>query len=202
MHPKSQTTFLTGQLNSSPAGNSTFYEMETPLYALGTPLPKTAASQLQSGTSISLEGMQSAGSPDTQGLGAKPISQVPISVALPKPRPIISGGPIFQTRQLWEGTITEVRNHGFVAVLIDKTNPNNPDEQVLFDDAEVSDEDQQFIKAGSSFYWIIGAERTRAGQLKNVSTVQFRRLPTWTRSALLEGEKRARRVREVFRSEK
>ena len=118
----------------------------------------------------------------------------PITITLGK------GVPRLETRQLWEGTVTQVLKDGFVAILKDKTQSKNPDEQVTFDHSEISGEDRPLIKPGSSFYWTIGSERT-SGQLKNVSIVQFRRLPVWTESALADAESQAQRVREVFRSQ-
>jgi hypothetical protein len=102
-----------------------------------------------------------------------------------------------KTRQLWEGTITEVRKDGFAAVLSDKTNPKNPDEQANFDfdNTEISPEDVKFINPGSSFYWVIGNEQTIAGQVKNVSMLQFRRVPAWTQRTLERATDRARLLR-------
>ncbi len=96
--------------------------------------------------------------------------------------------------------MTEARNDGFVATLTDKTNPSNPDEQVVFDIGEVSEEDRGFTTVGSSFYWTIGSERMPSGQLKNVSMLQFRRLPAWTRSSVARAEARARNIGQLFRS--
>jgi hypothetical protein len=104
-----------------------------------------------------------------------------------------------QTRQLWEGTVTELCNGGFTAILSDKTNPSNPDEQATFDNAEISPDDQPLVGPGSSFYWIIGSERTAGGQVKNVSMVQFRRLPAWTDRKLSDVAVRARQLRASIR---
>jgi hypothetical protein len=84
--------------------------------------------------------------------------------------------------------------------LQDKTNPRNPDERVSFefDRTEISPEDLPFINPGSSFYWIIGNERTAAGQVKNVSMLQFRRVPAWTRRKLEQVADVAHRLRESF----
>ncbi len=108
--------------------------------------------------------------------------------------------PRLKTRQLWEGTVTEVRADGFAAVLSDKTNPGTPDEQASFDfdNTEISPEDLRLINPGSTFYWVIGNERTVAGQVKNVSMVQFRRLPAWSQRRLDHVADRARRIRDSF----
>lgn len=109
--------------------------------------------------------------------------------------------PALQTRQLWEGTVTQVRDGDFVAVLSDRTRTGNPDEQVAFDFDEVSPADRGLVGLGSTFYWIIGSERTVGGQVKNVSILQFRRVPTWTQSALTKARDRAKRVLDLFRTQ-
>lgn len=111
--------------------------------------------------------------------------------------------PRLKTRQLWEGTVTEVRSNGFVAVLQDRTNPKNPDEQVAleFDTTEVSPEDLALVKPGFSFYWIIGNELTAARQSKNVSMLQFRRVPAWTEEALAQAKSNAARLKQIFGKE-
>jgi hypothetical protein len=120
----------------------------------------------------------------------KPNIQIPsgasIRPSLKLPTP--GRSPKLQTRQLWEGTVTEVRDGGFVAILNDKTDPANPDEQgeFEFESTEISAEDRLLICPGSSFYWIIGTQQTHGGQVMNVSMVQFRRLPLWTQRTLAE----------------
>lgn len=110
-------------------------------------------------------------------------------------------GPALQTRQLWEGTVTKVLDNSFVATLRDKTEPSNPDEQALFAFDEVSSDDRQLVRAGSSFYWVIGREQTPAGQVRNISSLRFRRVPAWTRSVLEQAAARARSLRRVIGSQ-
>lgn len=129
--------------------------------------------------------------------------QAPRSVSIGVEKPItlaaaLSHGSTLQTRQLWDGTVTEIRSDGFIARLVDKTDPMNPDEQVMFEFAEVQDEERAMIMPGSAFYWTIGSERTPAGQIKNVSMVQFRRIPTWTKTALARSADRAQSVKAAF----
>jgi hypothetical protein len=108
--------------------------------------------------------------------------------------------PKLKTRQLWEGTVTEICNGGFMAVLRDRTNPENPDEQGAFefDNIEISPADCALISPGSTFYWVIGSESTIGGQVKNVSMVQFRRVPSWTQRRLDRAADRARDLRATF----
>jgi hypothetical protein len=108
-----------------------------------------------------------------------------------------------KTRQLWEGTITEVREGGFAAVLNDRTNSGNPDERgsFSFDSSDISEEDRQFLNPGASFYWIIGSELSPAGQVTTVSRLQFRRVPAWNQRALSRAIENARRRRESFQED-
>jgi hypothetical protein len=105
-----------------------------------------------------------------------------------------------KTRQLWEGTVVETMKDGFVAVLSDKTNPNNPDEKgrFEFDNTELSKEDRLLVRPGSSFYWIIGSEKTPGDQVQTVSRLQFRRFPVWTSGKLEQARKRAQHLSNLF----
>ncbi len=91
-----------------------------------------------------------------------------------------------------------------MATLSDRTRPSSPDEQAIFEfgSFEVPDDDQPLVTPGSVFYWMMGTERTRSGQVKNVSTVEFRRLPIWTKSSLASAATKAAHLKEWFASEK
>lgn len=107
--------------------------------------------------------------------------------------------PVLRTRQLWEGTVTEVRKDGtFVALLRDKTNPQNPDEQATFDNSETSQDDLRFIIPGAAFYWVLGNEQDVAKQVKNVSMIFFRRVPAWTDRKLRDAANRAARLHKLL----
>lgn len=111
---------------------------------------------------------------------------------------IAKESPALQSRQIFEGTIKDVSKGSFLATLRDKTNPNNPEEIVEFENSEVSSEDRGLVIPGSAFYWIIGRERTVAGQIKNVSTLQFRRAPTWSESSIAKATERAQGIIDLF----
>jgi hypothetical protein len=97
-------------------------------------------------------------------------------------------------RQLWEGTVIECHNGSFVGRVVDLTNHANPEELVTFDLEELSEEDRELVQPGAAFYWTVGVEQSRAGQIKNVEMFNFRRLPRWTSSAIREAEKRAAEI--------
>jgi hypothetical protein len=188
MPPKFQITFLTGQSIKTFAG--------------ATPRPLIQFDSMPSSLEDTNRERDQAG---TAQLADDVPPHVPSAVLLEPPIPAVlkGDGPSLQIRQLWEGTVTELRDEGFVATLSDKTKPSNPDEQALFEFeyVEISKDDHILVKPGSGFYWMIGTERSPAGQVKNVSSVEFRRSPVWTRSALASADSRASRVKEWFQSE-
>ena len=131
--------------------------------------------------------------------------EVPRGVAVPPQfKPIRSGrNASLLTRQLWEGTVTELRDDGsFVAVLADRTDPRNSDEIAAFSPDDVTNDEIELVKVGSSFYWIIGSERTPTGIIKNVSMVQFRRVPVWTQAKLNRAAELARQPADTNRDQK
>lgn len=113
---------------------------------------------------------------------------------------VIAKGSVLKTLQVWEGTVTGLDEQNFVATLRDLTKPSNPDEQAEFARIEVSEDDQELLTAGSTFYWVVGTECTPGGQKRNISTLQFRRLPPWTGNALRRANERAAITRALFRS--
>ncbi len=107
-------------------------------------------------------------------------------------------GAALQTRQLWIGTVTEVGESSFVAILRDRTKPSNPDEQATFELNEISEEDRPLVSVGSTFYWVVGREQSVAKSITNVSKVRFRRLPMWTKSALKRASTKAERLQKAL----
>lgn len=146
----------------------------------------------QFGEALPIGASQTAPLPQTAQSQETPI---PTGAFVQPPLKVPSPGnsPRLRTLQLWEGTVTELREDGFVAVLSDKTNPQNPDERGVFafDRIEISEEDQELISPGASFYWVIGTQVTRGKTVQNVSMVHFRRMPAWTESALARSAARA-----------
>ena len=178
-------------------------EENRPIYDF-FPQPTIGASQPSTslaGTSLEATSLASSQASLTERLK----TPLPTGAVLP---PSVKWGGLgrtlrLKTRQIWEGTITEVRDREFVAVLRDKTEPRNPDEVATFtfDNTEISEEDQNLIFSGSSFYWIIGTQQTIAKQAINVSMLQFRRLPAWSQTRLSRAMERARQIRRELTGE-
>ena len=179
--------------------NEVLAETKEPMIEYRYPLrPPQAEDQSSTG-----QWEQSTYIPPTAQVTRDPSSPVPSAVAVRPPVPLVSkgSGPTLQIRQLWEGTVIDVRDGQFVATLSDKTSPSNPDEQAVFECSEISFDDRHLVGPGSVFYWAIGTESTPAGQLRNVSSIEFRRVPAWTRSALQRAENRVSHLKELFQSE-
>ena len=82
--------------------------------------------------------------------------------ARPLPGPVVFTIPqvhtvadTFETLQLWEGTIIEVRGDEFTATLADLTDPKMPEETAVFDLDELSEFDVPLAEPGAVFYWNI-----------------------------------------------
>jgi hypothetical protein len=87
----------------------------------------------------------------------------------------------FLLLQLWEGTVVQLIDNEFSAVLYDLTNPSHGDERATFSIEEVADPDRPLLAPGAIFYWSLGYEVVRSGTRKAVSEIRFRRLPAWSR---------------------
>lgn len=87
----------------------------------------------------------------------------------------------------WEGVITEVGDEYFVGELA-RTYGAGPDLVAEFNLDAVDDDDRPLVQPGAWFYVIIGRVRGPGNRASTVSTLRFRRLPTW-RDEELEGAK-------------
>lgn len=105
----------------------------------------------------------------------------------------------FQVLQQWEGEVTAISRDRFTAIIRDRTNRSQPDEEVELPVEEVSPDDRALLELGAVFYWNIGRERTAYGQVKRVSEIRFRRLPMWTKQDLRAIESEAKELRKLFR---
>jgi len=195
MPPKSQTTSLIGE------ASRTRYQEVRPLFELARPLAaqdNTAESERANTLGIS----QNDDPPMTAQIGAS-TPPVPRSVAVEPNEPVIAKykGNSLQIRQLWEGTVIEVHDKAFVAVLTDKTRLGTPDEQASFEfeSSELSEDDRPLVAPGAVFYWMMGTEQRLSGQVRSISTVEFSRLPMWTQSSLSSASEKASRAKQWFR---
>jgi hypothetical protein len=191
MPPKSQ---ITSFLPSSNRTTSDQIRQTQLLFEFGSPL--SYGNEAESNQSDTLNQSESAALSVQEG-SAEP---VPLSVKVGPEQPQMSreAGRTLLIKQLWEGTVTELRDQTFLAVLNDKSRSDTPAEQVEFESVELRQDDWPLVAPGAVFYWMIGTERTPSGQVRNVSNIEFSRLPVWTRSSLNAASEKGSRVERWF----
>jgi hypothetical protein len=112
----------------------------------------------------------------------------PLIFAIPQP-PKVSFH--FQVLQQWEGTVIGIEDESIIVRLRDLAGSEVPEKRATISRDEVSDSDHNLIRVGAIFYWVVGYRIELHGQKSIVSTVKFRRLPSWTRRELKRVEDRA-----------
>ncbi|MBB3872495.1 hypothetical protein [Brevundimonas mediterranea] len=87
-----------------------------------------------------------------------------------------------QVLQSWEGFVMEINDTEgtFGARLADLTDEENTEEYAEFDLSEVDSDDQELLRVGGVFRWLIGYRENQFGRRERVSSIVFRRLPAWT----------------------
>lgn len=166
-------------------------------FAEGGPKPLLHLAPLKQG-SVSRVG--TAGSHDTTMLqSARQIeSDLPEPVILPKPSTAVHNQ--FIPIQKWEGVVLRKSKDSFFARLVDLTS-QGVDEEAEFSLEEVPPPDTGLLQEGAVFYWDIGYLDQTNGQRLRVSSLRFRRLPSWSEKELTEAEIQAARLQELFASE-
>lgn len=104
----------------------------------------------------------------------------------------------FACLQQWEGQVKEVTKESFVAVVSDKTNQVNADEEVELDLADVDVEDMRLVRPGALFYWAIGYEDGIGVPRQRVSRIRFRRLPGITTRDIARAKDNAKKFASLF----
>jgi hypothetical protein len=198
-------TFLTGRVDS--VHTSVESEFLPPLVELPLTESRLGAADLTTSKSSTVAVSSQASNLGDRGGTASSApdasAEAPSNIAVRRKltqSAVVGKGSSFRTHQLWEGTVTDVRPTAFVATLRDLTDSANPDEQAEFERSEVSHDDRVLIAPGAAFYWVVGTELTRAGQKRNVSTLQFKRLPVWTDRAISRAMERGSHTKSIFGS--
>lgn len=99
--------------------------------------------------------------------------------------------------QSWEGRIVSVdlQQNEFTAILTDRTDRTNPDEEVVMDLDAIRKGDKALVEEGAVFYWNIGQMRVnRGGTVKNSSDIRMRRLPGLSKAQLNKAKAFGKRV--------
>ncbi|MGR3992482.1 hypothetical protein [Pseudomonas sp. 1121_17] len=99
-----------------------------------------------------------------------------------------------EIKQAWEGRVVEhyPDDREFVAIISDRTNKSNPDEEVVIGYESVLESDVGLISEGAIFFWNVGTYRKLAkvsgkiGPAMNKWELRFRRLPPISQEVLEE----------------
>ena len=82
----------------------------------------------------------------------------------------------FKVLQKWEGIVESFDGEVLQVKLVDLTNGGTDEEAELYVE-DINQDDISLIKEGAMFYWNIGYETQKDGQIKKSSFVKFKRLP-------------------------
>lgn len=104
----------------------------------------------------------------------------------------------FKLLQEWEGQVQQVTGSSFVAIITDRTNQENDQEEVEIDMAEVAPDDHALVRPGSLFYWAVGYEHGQGIPRQRVSRIRFRRLPGLTTRDIARAKQNAKTFRSLF----
>jgi hypothetical protein len=108
--------------------------------------------------------------PTTSALDQAVTTPLPV-VAFPTPRTWM------KVLQKWEGVVEDIRDGEFDAVLRDCTDPTRDSELTTLPIEEVPPGDRELLKAGATFYWVIGYRDSLGGGRRRESEIRMRRLP-------------------------
>lgn len=122
-------------------------------------------------------------------MSTAPIMRPPVPERILVPRTIQSK-IAFRQLQRWDGIVQSVNAETLTAVIRDKTNPQNPNEQVEISLDEISPDDQPLVTPGAVFYWSIGYAEGPGKPRERVSRIRFRRLPAWSQNELATAQTR------------
>lgn len=97
----------------------------------------------------------------------------------------------------WEGVVLEVGDDVFRARVQDLGYAGR-DLQAEFPLHEVAPDDMPLLMPGARFYWTVGYRHSRSGRPEQVSTVRFRRIPTWDPGKRTQAERWGQSKRWMF----
>lgn len=104
----------------------------------------------------------------------------------------------FRILQQWECVVSEVTDDSVWADITDLTDRSRSDEVVELPMDEFPLADRDLLVPGGVFYWAIGYEQTKGGQVRRVSEIRFRRTPKWSEQGVKQLKAKARTMLEQF----
>lgn len=114
------------------------------------------------------------------------------------PRKTISFQRNFKLLQQWEGMVEKISGDTVVAIIVDKKNADNPNEEVEIYLSEIDKEDMPFVRPGASFYWSVGYEDGIGVPRQRVSRIRFKRMAGITTRDISRAEKNATKLKSLF----
>lgn len=103
----------------------------------------------------------------------------------------------FELLQLWEGYVISVFDGKMRCRLVDKTDEDNPDEEVVVSLNDIQESDLHLVVPGAIFYWSIRYADHGRGREK-ASLFRFRRLPAINKRVVEAAKRRAQYLEEIF----
>lgn len=104
----------------------------------------------------------------------------------------------FRLLQQWECVVNEVAEDSVWAEITDLTDRSRADEVVELPLDEFPLADRELLVPGGVFYWAIGYEHTKGGQVRRVSEIRFRRTPKWSKQTVEQLKTKARTMLKQF----
>ena len=136
------------------------------------------------------------GSKEARHTNTRELSKYAPTSVLYKAEDRVTGS--FQLLQSWAGNVISIESDSFVAVVHDRTNPNNPDGEVTLDIKEVTSDDLPLLAEGAVFYWSIGYADFPGRPRLRISEIRFRRLPSWSQKEIDSSKEKAKRLAKRF----
>jgi len=95
----------------------------------------------------------------------------------------------------WEGVVLKVLEDAFIARLVDMNDPSKYEEAEIVNTSVSDQSDLELIKPGAIFFWSIG-RRIEGHRSEQISLIQFRRLPVWTKKEIQHSKQESTEVME------
>ncbi|MEI6987059.1 MAG: hypothetical protein WCK65_13120 [Rhodospirillaceae bacterium] len=122
------------------------------------------------------------------------VFNLPVDRAKPESRT-----EFFMADQELEGSVTEVGEETFTALLSDKTRGRaGIREMAEIPICEVDKVDMDLLAVGAMFYLTIGRRNLSKGRVELTRNLVFRRMPVWSRTTLERAAKKARELESYF----
>ena len=100
--------------------------------------------------------------------------------------------------QYWSGVVESIDGSDVLVTLKDKTDPEQPDEQVKLDIKEFDKRDLDVLQPGAMFLWYMGYRQTRKTTKYRISVIRLRRLPKWSQREISRAQDKSTEIFDFF----